>query len=114
MRRSSALIAGLVCLTISPVASAETYPARQVRVLAGYPPGGATDVIGRILNDTLTNRLGQSFYLEGKPGAAGNLAGEILANAAPVIGEGRAKTACAAVWALEQVADMRELIGLLA
>jgi tripartite-type tricarboxylate transporter receptor subunit TctC len=82
-RHWSALIAGVVCLSISAVAAAETYPARPVRVLTGYPPGGATDVIGRVLVDTLTNRLGQSFYLEGKPGAAGNLAGEILANAAP-------------------------------
>src|ERR1700722_4169984 len=82
-RHWSALIAGVVCLSISAVAAAQTYPVRPVRVLTGYPPGGATDVIGRVLVDTLTSRLGQSFYLEGKPGAAGNLAGEILANAAP-------------------------------
>jgi tripartite-type tricarboxylate transporter receptor subunit TctC len=81
-RHWSALIAAVACLSISTIATAETYPARPVRVLTGFPPGGATDVIGRVLVDTLTSRLGQSFYLEGKPGAAGNVAGEILANAA--------------------------------
>jgi tripartite-type tricarboxylate transporter receptor subunit TctC len=79
----SVLVAGVAWLLSALPASAQTYPARSVRVLAGYPPGGATDVIGRVLVDALTTRLGQSFYLEGKPGAAGNLAGEMLANAAP-------------------------------
>jgi tripartite-type tricarboxylate transporter receptor subunit TctC len=82
-RRAFGLIAGLAWLSMSAAAQAQTYPSRAVRVLTGFPPGGATDVIGRVLTDTLTSRLGQTFYLEGKPGAAGNLAGEILANAPP-------------------------------
>src|SRR5271163_1965577 len=82
-RLGTALVAGIALLVSVPRATAENYPARPVRVLTGYAPGGATDVIGRVLVDTLTSRLGQSFYLEGKPGAAGNLAGELLANAAP-------------------------------
>jgi tripartite-type tricarboxylate transporter receptor subunit TctC len=78
----SVLVAACTCL-LSTLSAAENYPVRPVRVLSGFAPGGATDVIGRVLVDTLTSRLGQSFYLDGKPGAAGNLAGEILANAAP-------------------------------
>ena len=82
-RLGSALFAGFACLSIAGIAAADGYPARPVRVLTGFAPGGATDVIGRVLTDTLTDRLGQSFYLDGKPGAAGNLAGELLANAPP-------------------------------
>jgi tripartite-type tricarboxylate transporter receptor subunit TctC len=77
------VVIGIAWLALVGSAWAVDYPTRSVRVLTGYPPGGAADVIGRVLVDGLTNSLGQSFYLEGKPGAAGNLAGDILANAAP-------------------------------
>ena len=83
MRAHRLAACALAWLALIGGAAAESYPAHAVRVLTGFPPGGATDVIGRVLVDTLTNRLGQSFYLEGKPGAAGNLAGEILASAPP-------------------------------
>ncbi len=66
-----------------PAGHAETYPSHTVRVLTGYPPGGPTDIIGRVLTEYLTVKMGQSFYVEGKPGAAGNVAGAILANSAP-------------------------------
>jgi len=77
----AAITAALLALIAGRAASAEDYPARPVRVLTGFPPGGVTDVIGRVLVDTLSSRLGQPFHLEGKPGGAGNLAGELLANA---------------------------------
>jgi tripartite-type tricarboxylate transporter receptor subunit TctC len=64
-------------------ALADTYPSKPVRVLTGYPPGGATELIGRVLTDHMTKAMGQPFYIEGKPGAAGNVAGEVLANAPP-------------------------------
>jgi tripartite-type tricarboxylate transporter receptor subunit TctC len=83
----SSLAAALaLALTVAGGAApalAESYPSKPVRILTGYPPGGASDVIGRVLTDHLTTALGQPFYLEGKPGAAGNVAGEILANAVP-------------------------------
>ena len=63
--------------------AADVYPSRPVRLLVGYPPGGPADIIARVLCDHLTAALGAPFYVEAKPGAAGNLAGEILANAAP-------------------------------
>ena len=69
--------------SIAGAAAAESYPSKPVRVLTGYPPGGVSDAIGRVLTDCLSSALGQPFYLEGKPGAAGNVAGEILANAVP-------------------------------
>ena len=62
-------------------ALAQAYPSKPVRVLTGYPPGGPTEVIGRVLCDYLSRTMGQPFVLEGKPGAAGNLAGELMVNA---------------------------------
>jgi tripartite-type tricarboxylate transporter receptor subunit TctC len=62
---------------------AQDYPTRPVRVLNGFPPGGATEAVGRVVMDHLTKAFGKPFYLEPKPGAAGNLAGELLANAPP-------------------------------
>ncbi len=75
------LIAGFV--TASIAAAAETYPSKPVRVLTGYPPGGASESIGRIILSHMSTAFGQAFYLEGKPGAAGNVAGEVLVNAPP-------------------------------
>lgn len=74
------VIAGLGAI---PAGHAETYPTHTVRVLTGYPPGGPTDLIGRVLTEYLTTKMGQPFYVEGKPGAAGNVAGAILANSPP-------------------------------
>ena len=74
-----ALLAGLD----ARAADAPAYPTKAVRVLSGYPPGGPADIMGRILTDHFSTAFGQPFYIEAKPGAAGNLAGEILANAPP-------------------------------
>ncbi len=80
----AALVAALLAIaTTLPAHADEPYPTRAVRVLTGYPPGGPSDIMGRVLCDHLTAVLGQPFYLEGKPGAAGNVAGEILANSPP-------------------------------
>ncbi len=85
MGGAAAAITALIALLLTalPAHADEPYPTRAVRVLTGYPPGGPSDIMGRVLCDHLTMALGQPFYLEGKPGAAGNLAGEILANAPP-------------------------------
>ena len=85
---ASRLIAAivLVALLANPdarAADAPAYPTKAVRVLSGYPPGGPADIMGRILTDHFAAALGQPFYIEPKPGAAGNLAGEILANSPP-------------------------------
>lgn len=77
------LFAAAALVALAAAAHADTYPSRPVRVLTGYPPGGPTELIGRVLTDHLTKAMGQTFYVEGKPGAAGNVAGEIAANAPP-------------------------------
>jgi tripartite-type tricarboxylate transporter receptor subunit TctC len=67
---------------VSSVARAESYPSRPVRVLVGYAPGGVTDITARLIGPWLSERLGQQFVIENRPGASGNLAAETVARAA--------------------------------
>ncbi len=64
-------------------ARAQAYPARPVRWIVGYPPGGATDIVARIMGQWLSERMGQPFVIENRAGASGNIATEAVANAAP-------------------------------
>jgi tripartite-type tricarboxylate transporter receptor subunit TctC len=70
-------------LAAFPALAQEPYPGRAVKVLVPYAPGGATDIIARIVAAELTKSLGQSFVVENRPGANGNLALEATAKAAP-------------------------------
>src|SRR2546430_16045087 len=63
--------------------SAADYPTRPVRWVVGYPPGGATDIIARLIGQRLSERLGQQFVIENKPGAGNNIATESVINAEP-------------------------------
>ena len=65
------------------VASAQAYPTRPVRIVAGFPPGGINDTYARMIGQWLAERLGQSFIVENRPGAGGNIATESVARAAP-------------------------------
>jgi tripartite-type tricarboxylate transporter receptor subunit TctC len=65
------------------MARAENYPSRPVRLLVGYAPGGVTDITARLIGPWLSERLGQQFVIENRPGASGNLAAETVARAAP-------------------------------
>ncbi|HKF10786.1 MAG TPA: tripartite tricarboxylate transporter substrate binding protein [Xanthobacteraceae bacterium] len=76
-----ALAAALAML--ASAAPAETYPARPIRLLISFPPGGASDLIARTLGAPLSARLGQPIVVENRPGSNGNLAGELAARAAP-------------------------------
>ena len=61
------------------VAWAQAYPSRPVRIVVGFPAGGATDIMARLMGEWLTQRLGQQFIVENKPGASGNIGTETVA-----------------------------------
>src|SRR3982074_234378 len=78
----------LIAMGISAIASigsaaALDYPTRPVRWVVGYPPGGATDIIARLIGQRLSEKLGQQFVIENKPGAGNNIATEAVINAEP-------------------------------
>jgi tripartite-type tricarboxylate transporter receptor subunit TctC len=65
------------------MASAQPYPTRPVRLIVGFAAGGAPDIAARLVAQWLSERLGQQFVIENRPGAGGNLATEIVAEASP-------------------------------
>ena len=67
----------------SRVAWAQAYPSRPVRIVVGFPPGGAPDIFPRLMGQWLSERLGQPFVIENRPGAAGNIATESVVNSTP-------------------------------
>src|SRR6201999_4466854 len=75
---------GLCALTL-PVgsASAADYSTRPVRFIVGYPAGGSTDILARLVGQKLSERLGQQFVIENKPGAGNNIGTEAVARAEP-------------------------------
>ena len=78
------LSALLFCmLAVAPAMAQDSYPGKPVKILVPYGPGGATDIIARIVAQRLTESLGQTFLVENRPGANGNLALEAAAKAPP-------------------------------
>jgi tripartite-type tricarboxylate transporter receptor subunit TctC len=69
-------------LSMAP-AAAENYPTRPIRLYVAFPPGGAADIVARLVAQPLSARLGQPVVVENKPGSGGNIAGELIAHAAP-------------------------------
>jgi len=65
------------------MATAQTYPTRPVRFIIGYPPGGSADITARLLGQWLSERLGQPFVIESRPGASTNIATEAVVRAPP-------------------------------
>jgi tripartite-type tricarboxylate transporter receptor subunit TctC len=65
------------------LARADTYPSRPVHVIVGFAPGGATDIAARLIGQWLSERLGQSFIVENRPGASTNIAAEAVINSPP-------------------------------
>jgi tripartite-type tricarboxylate transporter receptor subunit TctC len=84
-RRSALGIIALAVTAAAPTGSAMAadYPTRPVKWVVGYPPGGATDIIARLLGQRLQEKLGQPFVIENKPGAGNNIATESVINAEP-------------------------------
>jgi tripartite-type tricarboxylate transporter receptor subunit TctC len=76
------LAVGAAALPAVPrVARAQAYPSRPVRIVVGFPAGGATDIQARLMGEWLSERLGQQFIVENKPGASGNIGTETVAKA---------------------------------
>src|SRR6476646_10284816 len=69
--------------TISRFVWAQSYPERPVRIVSGFPPGGVNATYARLIGHWLSERLGQQFVIENRPGAGGNLAAESIARTAP-------------------------------
>jgi tripartite-type tricarboxylate transporter receptor subunit TctC len=85
MKFRSFLAAAVVLADAAPVTEAlgQSYPDRPVRVFVGLAPGGGTDSVTRVLTQKLSDVLGQSFVVDNRPSAGGNVAGELTARAAP-------------------------------
>jgi tripartite-type tricarboxylate transporter receptor subunit TctC len=76
------LIAALLVST-PPLAASADYPSRPVRWIVGYPAGGTTDIVARLIGHWLSERLGQQFIIENKPGAGNNIGTEAMINSPP-------------------------------
>ena len=78
------LAASTAALPFAPVAArAQAYPTRPVRVIVGFPAGNASDIIARVVAQALSDRLGQQFVVENRPGATGTIATGVVVKAAP-------------------------------
>jgi tripartite-type tricarboxylate transporter receptor subunit TctC len=83
-RRFLHLAAGAVALpAVSRIAGAQNYPARPVRIIVGFSAGGPNDILARLIGEWLSERLGQPFIIENRPGAGSNLATEAVVRAPP-------------------------------
>ncbi len=84
MTTRRAVLAAPLALPFLQTAQAQgSFPDKPVRVIVPWPPGGSTDVLARILSEQLTQRLGQQFVIENRPGAGGNIGMDAIAKAAP-------------------------------
>src|SRR2546425_6814458 len=80
MKIFSALV---ILLSACATVSAQSYPTKPIRLVVGFAPGGAADIIARAMSDPLTRALGQGIIVDNKPGAGSSLAAEYVAKAAP-------------------------------
>jgi len=74
MRRRDFITATGALLSLATLAQAQTYPSRPVHLIVGFPPGGTTDVVARVIGKRLSERFGVSFVVENMPGAGTNIA----------------------------------------
>src|SRR5258708_2484446 len=68
---------------VAPLAHAQPYPTKPVRLIIGYPPGGSADITARLMAQWLSERLAQPFIVEGRPGGGTNIATELVVRAQP-------------------------------
>ena len=83
LRYTAAAAAALFITSLPGAANAEDFPARPVRIVVGFQAGGGTDIAARVIGQKLSDALGATFIVDNRPGAAGNLAAEIVARATP-------------------------------
>ena len=76
-------LACAACLLAGPAAAQGSYPNHPIKLIVGFPPGGSTDLAGRVLAAKLTQSLGQVVVVENKAGASGNIAADAVARSAP-------------------------------
>lgn len=87
-RTAAPIVALAMAIAATPAAAQPakreaTWPSKPIRLLVGFPPGGPTDVVARIVGDKVSAQVGQRFIVDNRPGAAGNIAAEILAKSTP-------------------------------
>src|SRR3954454_6557890 len=83
-RRFLHLAAGAAALPVVPrIAMAQAFPTRPARIVVPFAAGGATDIIARLIGQWLSERLGQQFVIENRPGAGSNIGTEMVVNAPP-------------------------------
>src|SRR5258708_14953492 len=78
----AALAVGVIAV-LPRIAQAQTYPARPVRLIVPFGSAGATDIVARLIGQCLSQRLGQSFVIENRPGAGGNIGIEAVVRSPP-------------------------------
>src|SRR5467141_3299368 len=81
MNRRAVLLLSILCLFAGAASAQDKYPSRPIKVIVPYAPGGAVDIVARIVTDEMRQALGQPFIIENKPGAFGILGLEELARA---------------------------------
>lgn len=83
VRQFIRVVCALTCVLTANFAGAQTWPSKPIRIVLQFPPGGATDLVARILAQHLTTSLGQTVVVENKPGADGLIAAEYVIRAEP-------------------------------
>ncbi len=77
------LVVAVSTIAFASIAAAQPYPAKPVRMIVAFPPGGPTDLVGRIIAAKVAEQTGQQFIVENRAGAGGNIGSELVAKAAP-------------------------------
>ncbi|MGA7487637.1 MAG: tripartite tricarboxylate transporter substrate binding protein [Xanthobacteraceae bacterium] len=83
MRHVARLFVVAAAALLALPAAAEDYPTRPIRLYLAFPPGGAADIVARLVAQPLSERLGQPVVVENKPGSGGNIVGDLIAHAPP-------------------------------
>ncbi len=116
-RLAAAVALAAVAVTASAAESVDKYPSRPVTILVPYAPGGATDIIARAVAQKMGEVLGQSFVVENRPGAQGNLAIEACAKAQPdgytlLVGNVTTNAINEAIFPDQRTKPTKELVGI--